>query len=480
MLILPLHRPLTRHTFPFMTAMVLLANVFVFLALQWGDDQRRMDAATIYVDSGLGALEAQAYRTYLDNVCASEELAWFEALPDEQRAQYLAATSGSDAAFERALQDDTLFATPADRAAWTSLRAAHVERLDDIFTLRHVQRSSEFDPWRMIASTFLHGDIGHLIGNMLFLVLLGLLVEGALGPWRFLLLYLAGGFGASLVSLAWRWGESGAGLGASGAIAALMGAFCVVWGRRPVRFFYWFFVVFDYVRAPAIWLLPAWLGWEVWNMLVNAEAGVGFDAHAGGIVTGALLGVALVRFGQVREEFLREDTPEALDTRFERAQQMLGRMQLAEADTLLAALQSEQPTRFDVALVRYRVAAHGRDIALRNERARALLTLPAPDADAVRVQREAMALAGTLPANVRDGVLRRWLALGVFDAVEQTLQAAADPVPDTDAARWFELHLRRRDAGDAAGAARALEALLVRCPSSPQATKARFLLSERA
>lgn len=478
-LILPLHRPLTRHTFPFMTAALLLVNVFVFLVLQSGDTMRRMEAAEQYVESGLGALELPAYRRHLDNIDADEALAEFDALPDDDaRIHLLALSSGNDVGFEQALREGDVFASSDDRAAWQPLHAAHAERLDDIFTLRHLQRSSEFDAWRMIAATFLHGDLGHLIGNMLFLVLLGLLVEGALGPWRFLLLYLAGGFGASAASLAWRWGEVGGGLGASGAIAALMGAFCVLWGRRPVRFFYWFFVVFDYVRAPAIWLLPAWLGWEVWNLLVNSDAGIGFDAHAGGLVTGALLGVVLVRLGQVREDFLHEDTPGAIDTRFEQAQDLLGRMQLVEADLLLNALQTEQPARFDVALARYRIAAHGRDVALRTQRARTLLGLPAPDADAVRVQREAMAHAAPLPDELRNAVLRRWLALGAFDAVEQTLLASTDPA--NDAARWFDLALRRREAGDAPGATRALQTLVARCPDSAQAGKARFLLSESA
>nr|WP_237653481.1 rhomboid family intramembrane serine protease [Xanthomonas translucens] len=178
----------------------------------------------------------------------------------------------------------------------------------------------------MLSSAFLHADGLHLFGNMLFLVVLGTLLEGAIGRWRFLLVYLLGAFGASAFSLAWRWGEAGGGLGASGAIAGLMGAFCVVWGRRPVRFFYWFVVVFDYVRGPAIALLPLWLGWELYNLLVNGDAGIGFDAHAGGLVIGALLGAALVAMRQTREAFMRDEAVAAADDRWERAQRHLGRL----------------------------------------------------------------------------------------------------------------------------------------------------------
>src|SRR5690606_15057541 len=110
-------------------------------------------------------------------------------------------------------------------------------RMEKITTYRFFQRHSELDPVRLVTHAFLHGDVMHLLGNMFFLAALGLLVEGALGPWRFALLYLVGAVGAGLFSAAWNWGAPGGGLGASGAIAALMGAFCVLWGRRPVRFF---------------------------------------------------------------------------------------------------------------------------------------------------------------------------------------------------------------------------------------------------
>ncbi len=70
-----------------------------------------------------------------------------------------------------------------------------------------------------------------------------------------------------------------------------MGAFCVVWGRRRVRFFLLvFFVVFNYARGPVILLLPVWLGWELYSLASSDNGSVAFDAHAGGLVSGALLG----------------------------------------------------------------------------------------------------------------------------------------------------------------------------------------------
>src|SRR5690606_4481735 len=245
-----------------------------------------------------------------------------ERMPVPQRAAEVAQRTLTDVEFIAALHAGTLFDSPAELATWAPLRADYDARLDEVFTLRHLLRSSEIDPGRMLGAAFLHGSAVHLIGNMLFLLALGLLVEGALGPGRFLAVYLLGALASSAASLLWRWGEAGGGLGAAGAVAALMGVFCVVWGRQPVRFFYWFGVVFDYVRAPAIWLLPAWLGWEVYNLLFNRTAGIGFDAHAGGLVSGALMGAALVLMRQTREDFMAEDrAPDAVDGRWELAQQ---------------------------------------------------------------------------------------------------------------------------------------------------------------
>src|SRR5690606_41343506 len=125
------------------------------------------------------------------------------------------------------------------------------------FTLRHMLRSSEVDPWRMLAAAFLHGGVMHLVGNMLFLLALGVLVEGALGPWRHLGLYLLGAVGSSAVSLLWRWGEAGGGLGACGAGAAPRGAFRGVAGRPPARVRYRCRAGLRPARAPGTLLLPA-------------------------------------------------------------------------------------------------------------------------------------------------------------------------------------------------------------------------------
>ncbi|WNJ30559.1 rhomboid family intramembrane serine protease [Xanthomonas translucens pv. undulosa] len=482
MLILPLHKPLSRENFPLVTLLLVLLNVAVYLGWQRQDAVPLQQAQRYYLDSGLGAHEAPAYAHYLRRSGREDALAQFERVPAAQQAEFVGGASLNDVRFVQALRSGEALEDPAAQQRWAPLRARYDALLDRVFTLRHLQRSSEWSPARMLSSAFLHADGLHLFGNMLFLVVLGTLLEGAIGRWRFLLVYLLGAFGASAVSLAWRWGEAGGGLGASGAIAALMGAFCVVWGRRPVRFFYWFAVVFDYVRGPAIALLPLWLGWELYNLLANGDAGIGFDAHAGGLVVGALLGAALVAMRQTREAFMRDEAVAAADDRWERAQRHLGRLENREASFLLDELAAEQPRRFDVAQARYRVARNAGDACAAQARAIELLRLPATTAQEAQAQAallgDCAAGAIAVDAATRALLFDRWLALGRLHDAEALLLQEAAAVPRCEQAQhWFRLALGHGERQAADEWRRLLLAVIERYPDLPQADKARFLLA---
>ncbi|KAF1722054.1 rhomboid family intramembrane serine protease [Pseudoxanthomonas wuyuanensis] len=482
MLILPLHKPLTLENLPLATMLLVLVNVVVFFGFQSGDRDALAEAQRYYVESGLGRYEAPAYVRYLQNAGRGDEAAELAELPEKRRIVQVGQATLTDVRFIDALQGGTLFADPDAAQAWRPLRAGYDRLLGNVFRLRYVQRSSEWSPLRMLSSAFLHGDAMHLIGNMIFLLALGVLLEGAIGPFRFLGVYLLGAFGASAASLAWRWGDASSGLGASGAVAALMGAFCVVWGRQPVRFFYWFGVVFDYVKAPAIWLLPAWLGWEVYNLWTNGEAGIGFDAHAGGLVCGALTGALLVMTGQLRRDYIEDAgvIAEARDDRWERAQRHLGRMENRQAEALLDELAGERPHDFDIAMARYRAARNEGRAQMAAQRAMDVLRLQAGDPAQVRAQQVLvgeLAGSGALAADVQEGLVARWIELGQLQSAEALLTQAGGELPRADQARqWFRLALGYGTQRDDEQRARVLRDVAARYPDLPQAEKARFLL----
>lgn len=489
MLILPLHRPLNRANFPFATMALVVINVFVFLFLQSGDGAALQRAAHYYGEVGLAQVELPLYRDWRQanpQPRLDELLPHLDELPQEQLVSLLQA----DAHFLRALHENALIGEQDPRHAQWKLHRDEFERLwQRQFTERHVLRYSELDPLRVLSSMFLHGGFGHLFGNMLFLVVLGLLVEGALGAGLFLGLYLLAGCGAALTALAYRWGDVGAMLGASGAIAGLMGAYCVLWGTRQVRVFWWAFVAFGYSRITALWLLPFWLGWELFNLMANAGAGVGFDAHAGGIVSGALLALGVRSLGWEQREFLdadeKADQAKAAGDALERALQHLGRLETRQALALLEPLDRAGAPSLDVRIALYRCARYANQpAALRAALAR-VIELPLADAAAARKVKQVVddyrkvdAAGIDLPPPQQLQLARAWLRIGADTDAEQLardLGARAADLPGLAELCW-QLAQRARE-GSPQWRAR-LQLIASHCPRSELAPKAAFLLAQ--
>ena len=144
----------------------------------------------------------------------------------------------------------------------------------------------------LFTSMFLHGGWMHLLGNMLFLWLAGGSLEDRWGRILFLLVYLASGVVAALLHAAMMPHSALPMVGASGAIAGLMGAFLVRLARTRIRFFYWFLVVRGTFAMPAFVALPLWLLQQFAMARSGAGGGIAVWAHIGGFVFGVL--VALV------------------------------------------------------------------------------------------------------------------------------------------------------------------------------------------
>lgn len=495
MLILPLHRALTRANFPWVTLTLILANAFVFFGLQLGDAGVRERAIAYYGQADLAHWEFPAYRSWLaERADRDDRRAAFEQFADAGERELATRILLGDDAFIADLHAgrDGAVVDADDRDDWLERRAEFERRRDAAFTERWMLRQSEVAPSRLFGYMFLHGGIGHLLGNMLFLAVLGLLVEGALGHGLFLLVYLLGGLGAAFASLAWHWGDAGSLVGASGAIAALMGAYCVLWGLRPVRFFWWFFVAFGYLRAPALVLLPAWLGWEVLQLAFVHGSNVAFEAHAGGIVAGALLALAVRRAGFERHDFLDEDiVAEQADedrSAHARALEHLGRLEIPAARALLERIVARRPDDLEARIALYRCANCEPGKPHLAEAARAVLALPVRLADDVRAQKavfdDIVAQRRRLPATppVLVALASRWATIGEGRAAAELL---AQQAPHAESiAGWpaavlrlaHDLEARR----DAAGAASLLARLVEAAPTSPEAAKARILLDLRA
>ena len=490
MLIVPLHRRMTWANAPVVTLALVLVNCCVYLFLQSGDNRVLRHALDYYQQSQLGRVEFPAYTNWLgDHPDSRQDQQRLKAMHSAQ-PEVKVALIQSDEKFLAALHADRVIEpASADYADWHAKRAEFERIGDSTFTSRHALRFSHIEPVRMLWAMFMHGGMEHLIGNMIFLLVLGLLVEGALGPWWFLGLYLAGGFGASFATLAWHWGEQGLALGASGAIAALMGAYCVIWGLRKVRVFYWFFVVFDYVRVPALVLLPFWFGWQLLNLWLSGGSHVGFDAHAGGILCGAGLALALRRTGHVRNDFVEEDEREErrLDNAlaYTQALEHIGKLEIPQARMLLERIDADEPGQLRVLVALYRCARYGGTPTQLDAAATRVLSFPTKTDAEIRELKTICedylkTCAGT--PRVAPGVLLRLLnplLRSGADADAQALLHAigkAHPNLPALAAAWFAFSLRAPETSTQRR--ERLEYLAQHFAHSEFAPKARFLLQQ--
>lgn len=143
----------------------------------------------------------------------------------------------------------------------------------------------------LLTCTFLHGGWLHFLGNMWFLWIFGDNVEDRLGKAAYLAFYLAGGVAASLAHYISDPSSTIPTLGASGAIAAVMGAYLVLYPHARVLTLIPIFIFIQLLWIPAVWFLGIWFVIQLFqgvaSITATSAAGVAWWAHAGGFAVGA-------------------------------------------------------------------------------------------------------------------------------------------------------------------------------------------------
>lgn len=142
----------------------------------------------------------------------------------------------------------------------------------------------------ILTAMFMHGSWSHIIGNMIFLWAFGPEIEDAMGPIRYLIFYLIGGNVAMLAQVAADSHSTIPNLGASGAIAAVMGAFLVTYPRDQIRSVLFLFVFARVTFIPAALLIGFWFITQLFSAGAVAHTqtgGVAYLAHVGGFIFGA-------------------------------------------------------------------------------------------------------------------------------------------------------------------------------------------------
>ncbi|MCL2309434.1 MAG: rhomboid family intramembrane serine protease [Proteobacteria bacterium] len=337
LLIIPAQTAPSRKTLPYVTFLLIVVNVLVYFMYQFYDGKRIETAVTLYVDSGLPTKERALFKRWEENNAKHKKrssdddadaatddndgdnksdddnddkevpqslkkhdwTALFQQKPDFVLARNVL----MEPAFDQAVRGNAGFQKDE---TWQEARRTFENSRDKISFFRFGFIPGKPTLTGLFAAMFLHGSPMHLLGNMVFLFIFGFALEAALGRSRYLLLYLVSG----VLSHAFWWIFSSSlmpGVGASGAIAGLMGMYLAVYGMKRIRFFYWFLIFFGFFTAPALLMLPVWIGKELWGLLFT-ETNINYHAHIGGLIGGFVLVMAgrALRLLPLDEDYLYE------------------------------------------------------------------------------------------------------------------------------------------------------------------------------
>jgi len=195
-----------------------------------------------------------------------------------------------------AIYDGEYYVCPESAASGGGYNIDYCKKIPDsacIYTytdgLSLVGKNASEKPWTFITSMFMHADINHLLGNMLFLFILGGIVEATIGIRKYLLLYfLAGIFGGITMIFMTSTGfvsDNVSILGASGAIFGILAAAAIL---KPMQTVYVYFL-----PVPLIVIGLIYIGLQVYYIFMGGEAGVANGAHLGGAIVGIIATIYL-------------------------------------------------------------------------------------------------------------------------------------------------------------------------------------------
>ncbi len=372
MLILPAEQPLDWKRPPVITLFLIILNTLIYLGYQSGDEERSEAAVRSYLDGGLLSRERALFqeRMTAEHELDAEEQKGFASLP----RNYLANMILRDLQFENRLHQNPDYLADA---AWQKARSETEALRDKISSIRFGFIPAKFTVQGLFGAMFLHGSFDHLLGNMLFLFIVGFALEAALGRWMYLGLYLASGLASHL--LWWIcdpvWVS---GIGASGAVSGLMGMYAGMFGLRKIKFFYWLGPLIGYLKAPAILVLVAWVGKELYGLFLSDD-NVNYYAHLGGLLFGFAAVWLTLHAGalKVDKAYLDKEDPDAPFKRELAAlEQTIGNFALEQAAKRGLDMLQRYPGRVVLLERLYPLACSRNDIPLLSAVFKQLFALP--------------------------------------------------------------------------------------------------------
>ncbi len=354
MLFIPLEKNIDWKRPPVITITLIIINVICYFGFQLNDDENFSDGMQYYFQSGLSDIELPYYSEYLEN--KNNILLLFTTKKKEKKKlsrneKYsLFSEMRNDGEFLIKLESDLIIKKADENYnKWKKLSEEFKRRINKATFYAYGLKGYKVTFGTLFSHMFLHANFEHLFWNMVFLFIFGFSVEMILGWKIYLPTYLLAGIGSGLFYTFLEPNSAIPGIGASGAISGLTGMYTVLFGMRKIRFFYFVFVFFDTVKAPALIILPLWLGYELYNHYF-IPTNINNLAHAGGLISGALIAYLAKKFHkEINNEYMDENNDkEEFDTLYAEALTLIAALKIDKAKPLLLALNQTHPENIEV------------------------------------------------------------------------------------------------------------------------------------
>ncbi|HET8705501.1 MAG TPA: rhomboid family intramembrane serine protease [Pseudomonadales bacterium] len=381
MLIIPVERKIDWRRPPIVTSVLILINLIVFFAYQLHDSKRIDHAAEFYLQEGLYQTEFAFYPTYLASHMQAQLAKQMRQADKDGKQQDVARRMMLDLGFENELRERKHdFFSDAEIKEWEPKRAEFDGLMRRVSFIAWGMTPAEHRPLTFITYQFMHGGYLHLFFNMLFLFIMGFTVEAALGYWKYPLIYIVAGVGGAAFHAITHADSFQPLVGASAAISGVMGMYAALFGMRKIQFFYWLGPYFNYIKLPALAILPVWLAKEISQYFI-AQDDVAYMAHAGGLAIGAIITLTARKYLlEVEEQYfdLEEMEPDVeLREALADALEQLGKFNFDGAKKRLYALKEKHPNNIKILEHLFHLEKLTPETAAYRERALELFTVAA-------------------------------------------------------------------------------------------------------
>ena len=363
MFIIPLEKSINWRKPPVVTFLLIIINTAVLFFTQAQDENILKSSVSYYLSSELPKMELPRYiKTQPNSVNGLDNEDLIAAIKNQETNEetivsILVAMENDDAFMNRLHKNEIITQQDEDYTPWKTARTEFDNLRQNTFMSRYGFTPSQHRPVTFLTHQFLHGSYGHLFGNMIFLFLIGFTLEAALGSLLYFICYLIAGLGA--VTLYWQvYPASDVSLvGASGAIAGLMGLYAGIFGLRKIRFFYSVLFYFDFIKAPALIMLPLWIANEIYQLFFTTQSHVAYVAHVGGLITGGIISFAIKHYFTERIDIHYLDESIQKDEkimRYEHGMKLLRELKIARAKNVFSSLYAQYPDDLDILMQYYK------------------------------------------------------------------------------------------------------------------------------